>query len=425
VLYALSVLVRHDGTRLSMFRRLGLSLHDLPEEEPATVELLELLARPVPPYDSFRRERECLAGPARGALDARLPLLATTEATSLPPVAPRESAGGGFDGTASVFELVKMATKMRDFDAFAPRLATAAGALATSGSGDALIGIVRGLSDVAAPEWRALASSTVKSIVTPSVAGKILEDLDRASSSAEGEKLEDATAVAKLLASHCPTVVFDWLERSDSRKMRRILLEALPVAGPVLLPTLKARLPGASWFVARNIVLLLPRMGGVPADVATVARHPNEKVRIEVLRALRAMPPDTVAMDIVARYLTDESMEIARGARATLRGELLGPDAIADLGKIAEDEQRSDELRRFCIQALGSSPSDAAAGLLFKVLQPKGLIDLGSSSAAVRDLAAVALHGSPAPSAAKYFEQGLASSVRRVRKACERAAGRA
>jgi hypothetical protein len=423
-LYALSVLIRHDGTRLSVLRRMALNLHDLPTDEPATVRTLELLAQPVAPFDSFRRERESLARQARGALDARLPLLASPEATALPSVAPREAGAGGFDGTPAVFELVKMATGMRDFDAFAPRLAQVAGELATSGSADMLIGILRGLSAPMAQEWRGLATSTVRAVASPGVATRILENLDRASSRAEGEKLEDTAAVAKLLAVHCPTAVFDCLERSDSRKMRRLLLEALPLAGSALLPTLKARLPGATWFVARNIVLLLPRMGGTPADVTPVARHTNEKVRLEVVRALRAMPPDSTSMDVLGHYLTDESTEIARGARATLQGELLGPASIADLGRIAEDEQRPEELRRFCIQTLGSCPVDAAAGVLFRVLQPKGLIELGSSSAAVRDLAASALHGSPAPAARRYFEEGLASTVRRVRKACERAAGR-
>jgi hypothetical protein len=41
----------------------------------------------------------------------------------------------------------------------------------------------------------------------------------------------------------------------------------------------------------------------------------------------------------------------------------------------------------------------------------------------VRDAAAFALRRSPAPSAAYWFNEGLRSSVWRVRKACERAAG--
>lgn len=423
VLYALSVLVRHDGTRLSMMRRFALFLHDLPADEPATAQLLEVLARPVPSYDSFRRERECLVEHAQTALWSRL-ALRVSPSSSLPPGTAREPGLAGFDGAESVFELVKAATALGDFGSFAPRLASIAGDLASSGATDALIGILRGLGAVTAPAWQSVATGTIRGIANPSVAMRILEELERTSSVSEGEKLDEIAGVAKLLAAPCSTALFDWLERSESRKMRRILLDVLPLAGPTLLPTLKARLPGATWFFARNIVLLLSRMGGVPADVAVVARHPNEKVRLEVLRALRAMPQDSTSMDVLARYLVDASAEISRGARATLRGELLGAGAIAELARIAEDEQTSEELRRFSIQALGQCPVDAAAGCLFKVLQPKGLIELGSGSAAVRDLAAVALRGSPAPAARGYFEQGLASTVRRVRKACERAAGR-
>jgi hypothetical protein len=71
------------------------------------------------------------------------------------------------------------------------------------------------------------------------------------------------------------------------------------------------------------------------------------------------------------------------------------------------------------IHALGRSPRDEAAAALLRILQPKGLVDLGGS--AIRDIAASMLRHSTAPSAPTYFEQGLRSPAWRVRKACERA----
>jgi hypothetical protein len=109
----------------------------------------------------------------------------------------------------------------------------------------------------------------------------------------------------------------------------------------------------------------------------------------------------------------------------SIRGELLGPESIAKLEAIAESDEQLEELRRVAIHALGQSPDDRAATALFKLLQPRGLIELKGASSHLRDLAAVALRASPAPSAPGLFAQGLRSTVGRVRKACERAAGKA
>jgi HEAT repeat protein len=104
-----------------------------------------------------------------------------------------------------------------------------------------------------------------------------------------------------------------------------------------------------------------------------------------------------------------------------LRGDLAGPGAIAELERVAADDAQSADTRRKAIEALGQSTLEAAAASLYRLLQPRGLIEIGSASA-LRDLAAVALKRSRSPAAAAYFEQGLQSTAWRVRKACARAA---
>ena len=96
--------------------------------------------------------------------------------------------------------------------------------------------------------------------------------------------------------------------------------------------------------------------------------------------------------------------------------------SVASLERVAADDQQSEEVRRRVIDALGKSLHDAAAAALFKLMQPKGLIERGATSA-LRDAAAEALRASPAAKAAALFQEGLTSSTWRVRKACERAAG--
>jgi HEAT repeat protein len=201
--------------------------------------------------------------------------------------------------------------------------------------------------------------------------------------------------------------------------MRRILLEALSQGGPSILPLARKRLESQQWFVVRNAVALLPRLGGAPRDLLIVSRHPHDKVRLEVVRALRGMAPDEATGEIIAAYITDPLSDVRRYSLPMLRGEHLSHAAVFMLDKIANDEDQHEELRRRVIIALGHSRHDAAAKALFDMLQPRGLID----TSMMREAAAVALRGSPAPRGKLYFDEGLRSSERRVRKACEKALG--
>jgi HEAT repeat protein len=164
------------------------------------------------------------------------------------------------------------------------------------------------------------------------------------------------------------------------------------------------------------------RVGGSPRDLEVARHHPDFRVRLEVVRALRAMPAEEATMTLVVGYLADAADEVRQQARPLLRGELLGEAAIGELERFVLDDGQPDDLRRCAVDALGQSPRDAAAAALFRVLHPQALIESGAT-ASVRDHAASALRRSPAPDAKAYFEQGLASTVRRVRRACERAAG--
>jgi hypothetical protein len=212
-------------------------------------------------------------------------------------------------------------------------------------------------------------------------------------------------------------VVLGQLEHSESRKMRRILIDALSVVGPPLLPLVREKLTSTSWFMVRNALVLLPRVGGTVRDLLPAVGHANEKVRLEVVRVLRGLPAEPFTMDVVATYLTDPSAEVRQAVAPMIRGELLTPGAVKRVERVALGEEYPEEVRRRVVEALGRSPLDSAATALFNLLQPRGLIEVAS----LRDNVAVALRQSRAPLASQYFAEGLRSSAWRVRKACERA----
>ena len=421
-LYALSVVAPHDGRRLSTLRRVALHFYDLPSDDASAVDLVTACATNSGEVDSYWRERECLTAHAMRVLVGRgvfAPLAHSLPAPGMAP-ADREHAA---DQRRFMRELVSMASRTRRFEQLCLKLPQTAVTLARAGSTHSVLGILDGLRSVGRPEIQPLARTTLRAVVSPTVAAQLLADVDATSASIEGASLDDVAATVRLLTALAPDVVFEQLELSESRKMRRILLEALSAAGPGLLPLVRQKLHAESWFVVRNALVLLPRVGGTSRDLLPVASHANEKVRLEVVRVLRSLPADGGTMEFVAAYLTDPAPEVRQHAAVMLRGDLLTAEAIARLERIALSEEYPDDLRRRIVDAFGRSPLDVAATALFTLLQPRGLLESVLETGSLRDFVAVALFQSPAPLGRGYFAEGLKSPAWRVRKACERAAG--
>lgn len=416
VFYALGLAAPHDGRRLATLRFLGLRFHDLPHDDPAATQMLESLAERAEELGSSHRERDVLQPHASRALLMRGAFAAPTGASS------RDSARvrTPFDAGRVTYELLKMSARTRRFAALCATLPAVAARYASEGSTDAVLGIVRGLREVTRADVADVAKRTLEEVVTDAVAAQLLAELDVRSALAEGTELEDLTANVKLVAELRPEAVLERLELSESRKMRRIVLDALGAAGARIAPFVRAKLHASSWFVVRNAVSLLPACGGTPSDYLAAAHHPNEKVRAELLRALRTAPLDEGTNGVIAEMVADPAIELRARAVTMLRGELLGARGIARMAEVIRDESQPEELKRRLVVALGRSPSDAAAAALFDAMQPRGLLDLG----ALRDAAAEALRASPAPSAMRLFDEGLRSSVWRVRRSCEKAAER-
>ncbi|MGH7295183.1 MAG: hypothetical protein ACRELB_09630, partial [Polyangiaceae bacterium] len=384
---------------------------------------LALLATLAEEHDdavSFAAERALITGAAIRIRKARLPLHRHGEDELVDATAFGPDALERLELQVAR-DVVLRASRMVDFDRFCASLGTAAQALSAGDRAPGVAGILLGLARVEEPRWRAVAQETLGKLARSGVSAAAVRAVEAPLRGAGDEHIEDVVALCTVLAERNPEPVLDLLERSESRKLRRTLIDVVAAGGgPRVLQSVRSRLGSSQWYVTRNMVIVHARLGGNPEDLRAFAEHPNAQVRVEVLRALRAAPNDPVAVELVVARLGDRAPEVAVAARATLAGMDLPAERIDGLRRSAADDSCDLESRRSIVAALGRSRLDAAADALVHLLQPHGLVD-SAGAGALRDDAARALRHSPAPSASSLFEEALRSTVRRVRKACERA----
>lgn len=109
--------------------------------------------------------------------------------------------------------------------------------------------------------------------------------------------------------------LLDVLARTENRRMRFRLLDLLAELGPVVGRDAAALLSDSRWYVVRNMLLLLRRVGdarSVPA-VRRCVEHPDLRVRLEAIHALFAFDRD-VPRELLRRALHDPDLRQAEAA---------------------------------------------------------------------------------------------------------------
>jgi hypothetical protein len=416
--YVASAITTTRTGRLALLRRVAAMLHDLPLEQPASLGLLSELSSPPPEGTRYAEGRALLSDEAERVTSASM-LFDDRPSTSQPRA--ESFAPGALDRLTEreVSEVITLSASMPDFRDLCARLPRSAEYLAGGAGAVAVSELFRALQEVNTKE----ADEAVRGIARSDAALELLKDVEaRAQGDAlEGSHLEETVSVLRVIARERPEPLLDMLTRVESRKVRRILLDLLPEAGPMLLPLVRTRLASKEWFVVRNMVTLVRRAGGGSVDLRAPAAHAQPQVRIEVVRAIRGLADET-AQAILVALLADPVPEIRGGALALL-GEIdLGPTALKAIADLAGDSRRDDEARMRAVAALGRSKSDDAARSLAHLIEPRGVFETAAATA-LRERAAAALHQSRAPLAATLFEAALHSSNRRVRKTCEKVTG--
>ncbi|MBI2461601.1 MAG: HEAT repeat domain-containing protein [Candidatus Rokubacteria bacterium] len=113
--------------------------------------------------------------------------------------------------------------------------------------------------------------------------------------------------------------------------MRARLCQVLATVGPSVVPALLPRLTESRWYVVRNVVSILGKIGDESTflSVVNVLDHPHPRVRLEAVRALGVIG-GRMAVTPLIRCLDDPDPTV-RGAAVRALGALQDEEAVAAL----------------------------------------------------------------------------------------------
>jgi hypothetical protein len=184
----------------------------------------------------------------------------------------------------------------------------------------------------------------------------------------EGEPVDFALVDRLLprLAERAADPLLDALAAAEVRATRRAVLERLIRLGPVLGPSVSARLTDERWYVKRNLLTLLDDLPELPLGFSALPllADPDPRVRLEALKI--GLKSAAERDQVIALALGDSGSRIVRMAlTVALRG--LPAAAVPRVVALADDRQTPPDLRVLAIRVLGASAAAEALTVLLHI----------------------------------------------------------
>jgi hypothetical protein len=201
----------------------------------------------------------------------------------------------------------------------------------------------------------------------------------------------DADALERLMpllsiSSH--NVLLDALAESENRATRRKLIDRLAHATQDITPLITKRLEDPRWYVRRNMLLLLERLGKVPPgfSVTRWTLQEDPRVRQEAVRLQLTLPRERE--QALRTALADSHPRMISIGLAALQKDCPSP-VVHLVARVAGDQTGPDDLRLLAIRALGRSREPLALDTLLQIVDG-GKSLLGRPKLAAKSPACVA-----------------------------------
>jgi hypothetical protein len=161
--------------------------------------------------------------------------------------------------------------------------------------------------------------------------------------------------------------LLDRLASADDRSTRAAIMKQLQALGPEIGTAATRRLPDAPWFLQRNILVLLGRLGSWPEGFSpkAFASHPDPRIRREAIKLLLESPSHHA--EGVSLGLSDSDDGIVALA-LTSALDSCPTDAIPSVQSIAVDPRRPSELRVLAARIVTRARTPEALRVLLEVI---------------------------------------------------------
>jgi hypothetical protein len=217
----------------------------------------------------------------------------------------------------------------------------------------------------------------------------------------------------------------DRLASASDRSTRAAVLKQLLALGPVVGQAAVERLRGSPWFVQRNILVLLGKLGSWPAGFAPAeyASHGDGRVRREAIKLMLESPLHRG--DGITRGLTDpDDAIVGRALAAAL--DTCPPEAMAMAHRIAIDPKRLSDSRVLAVRVLARSRTPESLRILHELVLHRrrwlGRRLAPKSPELLAALSGLAVHWPDDPTAADVLQRALQHSDPDIRAAARRPA---
>jgi hypothetical protein len=183
------------------------------------------------------------------------------------------------------------------------------------------------------------------------------------------EPVDFATAdrVVTRLGVRAADPLLDALADAEVRATRRALLDRIKRLGPVLGPSLTARLSDERWYVQRNLLSVLDELPQLPDGFSVLpwVSHHDPRVRLEAFKIGAKAPEERDR--VITQALSDSEHRLVRLALiAAVQG--VPRSALPGIIALATDRQTAPDLRQQAIRVLGVARAPEALEELLKLV---------------------------------------------------------
>ena len=245
----------------------------------------------------------------------------------------------------------------------------------------------------------------------PESAAAFLERPDELPASAAATALR----LAELLGDGVLDDLLEAMCEEDDLSRRRHIFDLMVSLGRPIVPRAQALLEDERWYVQRNMISLLRRVGG-GLSIDTLGRglgHDDPRVRLE---ALRGLGQGKVSPELIEQAVSDPDPKVAQAAVTAVGtyGLTAGIGPLLVLLERRGPFGRNRELRLLALETLGKLGDPAALEGIAHFLRPW----FSSIGAEERRAAYASLAGYPPESRRPWLEKGRWSSDPTVRRIC-------